>query len=148
TQNGEVPSLLMRQGNFSELLTTNIWYGSAKIIYNPTTCPSVGAATCVPFANNTIPVSMISKNGQAILNAYPAPNSLISGNQNWIAPASEPENQRKETINPDILPTSVDRIQFRRTALAYYELDPFDQNLGITPKSFNRPNQAGSVAWI
>ncbi len=148
TQTGEVPSLLMRQGDFSELLTTNIWYGSAKTIYNPGTCASAGASTCQPFAVNVIPASMISANGRAILNAYPTPNGLINGNQNWIAQASQPENQRKETINSDILPTSRDRIQFRRTALSYYELDPFDQNLGITPKSFNRPNQAGSVAWI
>ena len=65
----------------------------------------------------------------------------MSGNQNWIAQASQPENQRKETINSDILPSSKDRIQFRRTTLAYYELDPFDQGTNETPKAFNRPNQ-------
>ncbi|HZL57111.1 MAG TPA: carboxypeptidase regulatory-like domain-containing protein [Bryobacteraceae bacterium] len=148
TQTGEVPTALMRQGNFSELLGTNIFYSKPTVIYNPTTCPSVGAASCQPFAGNIIPASMLSHNGLAILNTYPAANGLVSGNQNWISQASQPENQRKETINSDILPDDKDRIQFRRTALAYYELDPFDQSLGITPKAFSRPNQAGSVAWI
>ena len=148
TQTGEVPTALMRQGNFSELLSSNIFYGKATVIYDPATCPTVGAASCQPFANNIIPTSRLSHNGLAILNTYPAPNGLVNGNQNWIAQASQPENQRKETINSDILPTEKDRIQFRRTTLAYYELDPFDQSLGITPKAFNRPNQAGSVTWI
>ena len=50
TQTQEVPSLLMRQGNFSELLGPNIYYSTPKIIYDPMTCPSVGAASCVPFS--------------------------------------------------------------------------------------------------
>ena len=148
TQTGEVPTPLMRQGNFSELLSTNIFYSKPTVIYVPSTCPTLGAASCQPFPNNVIPTSMLSKNGLAILNTYPAANGLVQGNQNWIAQASQPENQRKETINSDILPDEKDRIQFRRTALAYYELDPFDQSLGITPKAFNRPNQAGSLAWV
>ncbi|HEY3841324.1 MAG TPA: TonB-dependent receptor, partial [Bryobacteraceae bacterium] len=148
TQTGEVPTALMRQGNFSELLGPNIFYSKPTVIYDPATCPSVGAASCQPFSGNIIPTSRLSHNGIAILNTYPAVNGLVNSNQNWIAQASQPENQRKETINSDILPTDKDRIQFRRTALAYYELDPFDQNLGITPKAFNRPNQAGSVTWL
>jgi hypothetical protein len=147
TQTQEVPTLLMRQGNFSELLGPNIFYNKPTIVYDPNTCPSVGASSCVPFGGNIIPPNRLSTNGKAILSMYPAPNYL-SGNQNWIDALSQPENQRKETINSDILPTQNDKIQFRRTALAYYELDPFDQGTNLTPKSFNRPNQAGSVSWI
>jgi hypothetical protein len=150
TQTGEVPTALMRTGNFSELLSpTNIFYGKPVTVYNPSTCPSTGAASCQAFPNNVIPPSMLSHNGLAILNAYPAANltTPISGNQNWLAQASQPENQRTETINSDILPDSKDRIQFRRNSLAYYELDPFDQSLGITPKAFNRPNQTNSATW-
>ena len=148
TQTQEVPSLLMRQGNFSELLGPNIYYSTPKIIYDPLTCPSVGAASCVPFSGNIIPLARQSHNGMAILSLYPTPTpGYLSGNQNWIDALSQPENQRKETINSDILPTDKDKIQFRRTALAYFELDPFDQGTNITPKEFNRPNQAGSVSW-
>ena len=132
----------MRQGNFSELLGPNIFYSKPTVIYDPVTCPTLGAASCQPFAGNIIPSSRLSHNGIAILNAYPAANGLVNGNQNWIAQASQPENQRKETINSDILPDYKDRIQFRRTDLAYYEFDPFDQNLGITPKAF-QPSQPG-----
>jgi Carboxypeptidase regulatory-like domain/TonB-dependent Receptor Plug Domain len=148
TQTLEVPTALMRQGNYSELLGPNIFYNTPKIIYNPATCPSVGAPGCVPFAGNIIPASMLSHNGNAIINTYPAVNTPpISGNQNWVAQASQPENQRKETINSDMLPTDKDRIQFRRTDLTYYELDPFDQGSGLTPKAFDRPNQANSLSW-
>ena len=147
TQTQEVPTALMHQGNFSELLQPNIFYSTPKIIYDPSTCPSVGAASCTPFPNNIIPTARQSKNGMGILSLYPLPNGLVNSNQNWIAQASQPINQRKETINSDILPTSKDRIQFRRTNLAYYELDPFDQGTNLTPKAFNRPNQVNSIAW-
>jgi hypothetical protein len=139
TQTQEVPSALMRQGNFSELLGANIFYNKVVQLKDP---------SGNPIPNNIIPANLLSKNGMAIINAYPATNGLVNGNQNWIAQASQPENQRKETINSDILPSEKDRIQFRRTALSYYELDPFDQGTNLTPKSFNRPNQAGSLAWI
>ncbi len=147
TQTQEVPTALMHTGNFSELLSPNIFYSTPKVIYNPTTCPAVGNAGCVPYANNTIPTSQLSKNGLGILALYPAANGLVNGNQNWIAQASQPENQRKDTINSDILPDSKDRIQFRRTVLSYNELDPFDQGTNETPKHFFRPNQVNSLSW-
>jgi hypothetical protein len=147
TQTQEVPTLLMRQGNFSELLGPNIFYSKPTIVYDPKTCPSVGAASCIPYPGNVIPKGQLSANGLGILSLYPMPNYL-SGNQNWIDALSQPENQRKETINGDILPTQSDKIQFRRTWLSYYELDPFDQGTNLTPKSFNRPNQAISMSWI
>jgi hypothetical protein len=147
TQTQEVPSLLMRQGNFSELLGPNIYYNKPEIIYDPTTCPSVGAASCQPFPGNIIPKNRLSSNGLGILSLYPAPNYL-SGNQNWIDALSQPENQRKETINSDMYPSQNDKVMFRRTWLSYYELDPFDQGTNLTPKSFNRPNQDISLSWI
>ena len=148
TQTQEVPSLAMRAGNFSELLGSNIYYSKPTTVYDPSTCPSVGASGCVPFAGNIVPASRLSHNGAAILSMYPAPTpGYLSGTQNWIAAASQPENQRKETINSDIVPSQNDRIQFRRTALSYFEVDPFDQGTNLTPKEFTRPNQAGSVTW-
>jgi hypothetical protein len=147
TQTQEVPTALMHQGNFSELLGPNIFYSTPKIVYDPRTCPSVGAASCTPFPGNIIPTSRLSANGLGILALYPAANGLVNSNQNWIAQASQPENQRKDTINSDILPSSKDRIQFRRSTLAYNELDPFDQGTNETPKHFFRPNQVNSLAW-
>src|SRR5216684_459340 len=54
TQPQAVPTALMREGNFSELLGSSPWY-SKTTIYDPATCPVKGASTCVPFPNNVIP---------------------------------------------------------------------------------------------
>ncbi len=68
TQTGEVPAALMRTGNFSELLSpTKFFYGKAVTVYDPSTCPSTGAASCQAFPDNVIPTSMLSPNGLAIL---------------------------------------------------------------------------------
>ncbi len=148
TQTQTVPTLLMRQGTFSELLKPNSFYNTPEVVYDPTTCPSLGAATCTPFPNNTIPTSRLSPNGIGIMNAYPAPTpGYLSGNQNWIAQAPHPINQRKDTLASDFLPTENDRIQFRRQNYAYDETIPFDQGSGLTPRHLIRPNQTESVSW-
>ncbi len=149
TQTQAVPTELMRQGNFSELLAPNPWYKGSTQIYDPATCPKPGAASCVPFAGNIIPANRLSPNGLAILKAYPAPTSgFLQGTQNWIAQAAHPINQRKGTINGDILPNEKNHIEFRRTDFSYLEYQPFDQGSGLTPKYFNRPNQTNTLAWI
>src|SRR5438477_3210720 len=70
---GSVPTNLMRQGNFSELLSPNPWLSGTRVIYQPSTCKVSGAAGCVPFPNNIIPASQLSYNGIAMINALPAP---------------------------------------------------------------------------
>jgi Carboxypeptidase regulatory-like domain/TonB-dependent Receptor Plug Domain len=151
TQQQIVPTALMRQGNFSELLSpSNPWYKPAQgVIYNPATCPTLGAATCVPYPNNTIPAAQLSPNGVAILNAYPVPTipGISSNANNWIAQARHPINQRKEVINVDYLPSENHRIAFRRSDATYFEYQPFDQGSGLTGKYFNRPNQTNGLSW-
>jgi hypothetical protein len=148
TQTEAVPTALMRQGNFSELLSSNPWYSGTHQLYYPGTCAKLGNAGCSPIPGNIIPASSISPNGLAILNAYPAPTAgFLSGNQNWLAQAAQPINQRKDIWNLDIIPNNNNHIELRRSGLAYNEYDPFDQNLGITAKYFNRPNQTNTVAW-
>ena len=143
-----VPTGLMRSGNFSELLGSNPWYSGSRAIYDPMTCPSVGAASCVPFGGNIIPSSRLSKNGTAILSTYPSPvPGFQQGTSNWIAQAAHPYNQRKETLNFDIIASEKHHIWSRRSDAAYFEYQPFDQNLGITAKYFNRPNQTNTVNW-
>jgi hypothetical protein len=46
-----------------------------------------------------------------------------------------------------MLPNETNRIEFRRSNLAYNEYDPFDQGSGETAKYFNRPNQTNAVTW-
>jgi hypothetical protein len=85
TATGTVPTNLMRQGNFSELLGSNIFYSAPVQIVDPST----GAN----YADNMIPPGQLSPNGVGLLNAFPAPNSTNSS-YNWIDSALYPESQR------------------------------------------------------
>jgi hypothetical protein len=143
-----VPTLNMRNGNFSDLLSPNPWYSGSHVIYQPGTCPSVGAASCAPYPGNIIPVSQLSPNGIAIINAYPLPTpGFQNGSSNFIAEAEHPINQRKETINIDIFANEKNRLSGRRTDAAYFEYQPFDQGSGLTGKYFRRPNQTNVASF-
>lgn len=147
TQTQAVPTALMRTGNFSELLSANPWYKPTQI-YDPATCPKVGAASCTPFVGNIIPASRLSPNGLAILNAYPSVTpGYLQGTQNWIAQAAHPINERKGNYNGDFLLNDKNHIEFRRSDFAYFEYQPFDQGSGLTGKYFHRPNQTNSLGW-
>jgi hypothetical protein len=148
TQTQAVPTNLMRDGNFSELLTTNPWYASPTLVYDPTTCPVNKGVGCQQFTNNTIPLMDQSDNGMAIIDAYPAPTpGYLNGTQNWIAQAAHPINQRKQSISVDIVITDHHHLSFRRQNVTYNEYLPFDQGSGLTGRYFNRPNQTNGLTW-
>ena len=148
TQEQTVPTLLMRQGNFSELLSPNPWYSTQKLIYQPSSCATLGASSCIPFPNNIIPTSQLSANGVGIMNAYPAPSAgFLQGTNNWIAQAAHPYNQRKDVLSIDLNLTDKQRISSRRQGAQYFEYQPFDQGSGETGKYFNRPNQTNTVSY-
>jgi hypothetical protein len=150
TQQQAVPTALMRQGNFSELLSSNPWLSGTHQLYDPATCvdPSKSTTGCVPFAGNIVPVNRRSANGMAILNAYPTPTpGYINGTQNWIAQAAHPINQRKQEINVDWVISDHHKLEFRRQNATYNEYQPFDQGSGLTGKYFIRPNQTNVLAW-
>ncbi len=75
-----VPTALMRNGNFSELLalsTPVLIYDPASAVFLNTTCTagSTGTTACrTPFAGNIIPAARLYGPAQAFLNAFPAPN--------------------------------------------------------------------------
>lgn len=148
TQTQAVPTVLMRQGNFSELLSSNPWYSGSHVIYQPNSCPSVSASSCTPFPGNIIPASQLSHNGIGIITAYPIPTpGYLNGTQNWVAQAAHPYNQRKDVLSIDINATDKQRISSRRTGAQYFEYQPFDQGSGETGKYFNRPNQTNTVSY-
>ena len=66
-----VPSELMKQGNFSELLGPSFWFSSARIIRDPQN----GNA---PFAGNIIPTNRLSANGLALLRGMGVERALIT----------------------------------------------------------------------
>jgi len=145
-----VPTPLMRQGNFSELLSpTNFFYGKAVQLVDP--------KTGLPFPGNILPApgsgaagSTASANGLGILNSYPLPNltTPINGNRNWFFSAKHPQNQRKDTIAVDMNLTDKQRLQFRRVYFTFHEYQPLDGGTNETPKFFDRPNQTNSIDHV
>ena len=143
TSSQTVPSLAMRQGDFSELLNpSNFYYGKVVTIKDPN--------TGVPYPGNIIPQSQLSRNGIGILNAWPAPNltTPINGSQTWYKTARHPQNQRKDTLSADFNLTNNQRLQFRRMNYAFWEYQPLDGGTDETPKFFNRPNQTNSLSHV
>ena len=144
-----VPTTLMRQGNFSELLSPNPWYPTGTHVYNPATCPVAGKAGCVAYAGNIIPSGALSPNGIAIIDAYPAPTpGFLQGTNNWLGTAPHPINQRKGQINADFLVTPNNHLEYRHSDDSYFEHTPFNQNNNLVPINTNRPNQINSAGWV
>jgi hypothetical protein len=145
-----VPTLKMRNGDFSELLDpNNVFYHKAVVIMDP--------KTGLPFPGNIIPPvgtatagSTASANGLGILKAYPLPNltTPINGNQNWFFSAQHPQYQRKDTLAVDINLTENQRLRLRRVYFTFWEYQPLDGGTNETPKFFNRPNQTNSIDYV
>jgi hypothetical protein len=146
-----VPSNLMRQGDFSELLNPNNTFVTRKdangnripvVITNP--------ITGQPYPGNVIPQSQLSQNGVGILRAYPVPNLLtpINGSNNYYITALHPQDQRKDTLSVDMNLTDKQRLQFRRMNYTFFEYQPLDGTPTETPKFFNRPNQTNSMDYV
>jgi carboxypeptidase family protein len=142
--NWTVPTALMRQGNFSELLTLNPQNILGRIVQlkDPTTGANI--------AGNVIPPSQLSPNGLGILKAYPGPNltTPINGNQLFLVTAGHPQDQRKDTLAVDFNLTDKQRLQFRRNNYKFFEYQPLDGTPTETPKYFDRPNQTNSVDHV
>ena len=106
-----VPTLRMRNGDFSELLNTSdpnvrrINGGNPVLIYDPRQ-PS---ATRTAFAGNIIPQSAIDPAGFAILQRYPLPTRPgIFGN--YDAAGIRPTDTNQFTIKTDFVVTSKQRL--------------------------------------
>ncbi len=135
-----VPTLQMRQGNFSELLGPNIFYRDGRVITDPTTGN--------PFPNNIVPSSRLSQNGMGLMSVFPEPNLAVpQGSSNWYGIAGQPTNQRKDTVAVDFLPTSKDSFKFRLSMFHFNEIQPFQTNYLISGRVFDRPNESASLNW-
>ena len=163
-----VPTLKMRQGDFSELLNPNNPFitrtdsaGNKMPVFirDPQSPASSQCGQVISpgnyntngcFAGNTIPGNRISPNGLGILNAWPVPNltSFIGGNGNWFAAALHTYDQRKDSLSLDANLTAGQRLTFRRQNYTYLEYQPLDGNTDRTPKFFDRPNQTNSLNYV
>jgi hypothetical protein len=141
TNTATVPDALMRTGNFSELLGSNIFFSKTYAVVDPTT----GA----PFAGNIIPKSQQSPNGIALMSAYPLPTAgFVQGNANYIVSNTEIDNTRKDTLSLDMLPTDKDTIRLRVLNYNYYVANAFQGTFPMAANQLNRPNQTASVNYI
>ncbi len=133
-----VPSMTMRQGDFSELLNSNIYYSSARVIRDP--------ATNQAYVNNVIPKAQLSHNGMAFLNTYYAPNGSFGGN-NWLLVRPGRQNQRKDTVSIDYNPSMNQFFKFRLANYSYTGLDTSRGGFDYAITDWSRPNRTGSLGY-
>lgn len=141
TNTGTVPSVAMRQGDFSELLRSNIFFGRTYNVVDPTNGQ--------PFPGNIIPKTSQSANGMALLNAYPLPTAgFLQGNANYIVSNNEIDNTRKDTISTDIMPTEKDTIRLRVINYRFFVANAFQGTFAMAPNQLSRPNQTASLNYV
>lgn len=136
----KVPTARMRNGDFGELLGSNIFYSTPVQIVNP--------RTGVPYAGNVIPASDLSANGLGLLRAYPAPNLTGNPQSNWTDTALYTESQRKDSVVVDFVPTDRHHFRFSMLNYNYNDYEPHFGNFNTNPRIFDRPNQIGVVHWV
>ena len=131
TQMATVPSLAMRNGDFSELLNpANPFFNRVRTIIDP--------RTRLPFPGNIIPADRLSPNGRALLNAYPAPTpGFRQGAQNWIGTFPTFNDQRKDSIKIDYIASTNHRLAVRHSWLPNVWNEP--QAMGLYSNVWQYP---------
>ena len=142
TATGTVPSAAMRTGNLSELLNpANPFFNRARTVTDPDTKQ--------PIANNIIPASRISHNGQALLNAFPLPTAgFQQGTANWIGSFPHFSDLKKDTIKVDYLLSDKHRLSFRGTRVPWHFDGPFEGTFGDFQSSWSRPNRTLALSLV
>jgi hypothetical protein len=140
TNTGTVPSLAMRNGDFSELLNpANPFFKRVRTINDP--------LNGSPFPNNIIPASRISHNGQALLDVFPLPvPGFQQGAANWIGSKSTHSDLRKDTFKVDYLITETEHLSVRGTNTPWHFNAPFEDTFGRMEEVWSRPNRIGAVS--
>jgi len=133
-----VPTLAMRNGDFSELLAPNTFYSGTRVINDPTT----GS----PFPGNIIPQGRLSPNGVAFLKTYYAPTGVY-GNNNWLKQRPGWQNQRKDTLALDYNPSQNQFFRFRFANYSYQALDTNRGGFDYAITSWDRPNKTASLSY-
>ena len=93
-QNSTVPTVAMKNGDFSQLTDAQ---GRRIVIYDPATGRDVnGVWTRDPFPNNIIQPDRISPTARAIMKYYPDPNYQTAGAAPWQNNLDYPEHFNKD----------------------------------------------------
>ena len=124
-----VPTDLERQGNFSQLLTSD---GASAQLYDPYSGVASGSTTTrTPYANNVIPTTQLNPIALAYLKYYPGPNitpTRPDGFQNFGSSATTNDNYNNELGRLDYNMSERSRIFFdiRRTGYTQIKNDYFN----------------------
>ncbi|MBA3439517.1 MAG: carboxypeptidase regulatory-like domain-containing protein, partial [Pyrinomonadaceae bacterium] len=138
-----VPSLRMRNGDFSELLDpSNRFFGRRREVIDP--------LTNAPFPGNIIPANRLSRNGLAFLRAYPEPTAgfIGSGSSNFIQERPTQVDQRKDTLSIDFYPSDKHQFRGRLQNYNFVEVSAFRAGTDRAPQIIDRPNQTASINWV
>lgn len=144
-----VPSIAMRGGDFSELLGSSAslyGYTPGKQVCQPGT-GQTGQPACAQYPNNVIPTAQLSPNGVALMKAFPAPNVFGNNTYNWIDAAANIQDQRKDTLVVDYVPTDAHRIRLTILNYSFHQTSPHNGNFNLLPQKWNRPNQVAVVHY-
>lgn len=142
TSSGTVPSLAMRQGDFSETLSaTNKYFSTARTITDP--------LNNALFPGNIIPKSRLSPNGVGLMSAYPVPtpNFISTGATNWFVSNPDPRHTSQDTFKIDYHINDNNILTVRGTVFEYHEIAPFRGTFDLIQLQTNRPNYT-SVASL
>jgi hypothetical protein len=141
TNTATVPTALMRNGDFSELLSpTNGFYNGAQIIRDP--------RTGQPFAGNIIPTDRLSPNGIAFLRAYPMPTpGFRQGTANAIINSDNPQDQRKDNFRIDYRMNPNNSFAYRFGKYSWVAVDAFRGTFPYARTDWSRPNTTQTASW-
>ncbi len=143
-----VPTLKMRNGDFSELLGANRFFSSEVLIRDPLT-RSTANPNGTPFPGNIIPNNRLSPNGLALLRAFPEPTGFLgAGSANFFQERPTKTDQRKDTISIDVYPSQNHSIRWRAQLYHFIDVSAFRGGTDHAPQIIDRPNQTTSLNWV
>jgi hypothetical protein len=151
TSTQTVPTLQMRQGDFSELLApNNPFSGQPVFIRDPLRvgeCSANNQTACFP--GNIIPPERLSPNGVALLRTYPLPTpGFLRGSFNYIAQSPNPRDTRKDTIRIDYLINDNHQLSFSGTLFNWDSVDAFRGAFPLARTQWRRPNRTAALSLV
>jgi hypothetical protein len=149
-----VPTLKMRQGDFSELAVAGNPFGFTRFIRDPQktgNCNAADQTACFSDGGiiNKIPANRLSPNGLALLRAFPEPipGFFTSTGQNFFQDRPTETNQRKDTVSVDFYPNERHAIKYRLSLFHFVDVSAFRAGTDRAPQIIDRPNQTTSINW-
>jgi hypothetical protein len=133
TNTNTVPTAAMVNGDFSQLLGSNPFFSSPRVIRDP--------LTGLPFPNNVIPQDRLSPNGVGLMKLYGDPTpGFQQGSANQIITSDNPQDQRKDNIRVDYRLNNNHQITGRYTYYNWVAIDAFRGSFPFARTDWERPN--------